>query len=197
MDADPRTSIGSLASSGMPDSSLLGPGALIEPLQDSFGLRIFGLDLCQGSSDGIQTSIVIWLIDTSGLILVRSVMLDLLARILDLGQSQRCGGPFEEVTQLAELVEISFCTVRHDLLNILLYHDVGNGRSSKCFGCGRTYRLVSICVNVDSACSKKPYTMLRENSRSSSSSSISRICSKVVRSIVSPDSGREEDPASD
>lgn len=42
----------------------------------------------------------------------------------------------------------------------------------------------SIWVNVASACSKKPYTILRLKSLSSSSS-ISRICSKVPTSRYS------------
>lgn len=58
------------------------------------------------------------------------------------------------------------------------------------------YSASSILTNVCSACSKKPKTIDRLNSRSSSSSSISRICSKVKASILSPRSGRPTDPAS-
>lgn len=60
-----------------------------------------------------------------------------------------------------------------------------------------TYKEVSIFSNVPSACSKNPYTMLLLNSRSSSSSSISRICSKVSWSIESPHSRGPVEPASD
>ena len=51
------------------------------------------------------------------------------------------------------------------------------------------YKASSILVKVCSACSKKPKTMDRLNSRSSSSSSISNICSKVKASMLSPRSG--------
>lgn len=54
----------------------------------------------------------------------------------------------------------------------------------------------SIFWNVVSACWKKSYTMLLLNSRSSSSSSISRICSKVAVSMLSPNSGRPVEPSS-
>lgn len=60
-----------------------------------------------------------------------------------------------------------------------------------------TYREASILSNVTSACSKNPYTMLLLNSRSSSSSSISKICSKVNWSSASPQSGRPAEPVSD
>lgn len=60
-----------------------------------------------------------------------------------------------------------------------------------------TYIIVSMFSNVDLAWSKNPYTMLLENSLSSSSSSISRICEKVMVSMLSPHSGSPFDPASD
>ena len=61
---------------------------------------------------------------------------------------------------------------------------------------GATNRASSILVKVCSACSKNPNTMDRLNSRSSSSSSISRICSKVIASMLSPRSGKPTEPSS-
>ena len=74
-----------------------------------------------------------------------------------------------------------------------LTHERGEGKGVTV----ESYKLNSIFLKVPSACSKKPYTMLLENSRSSSSSSISRICSNVTRSILSPHSGRLGYPSSD
>ena len=51
---------------------------------------------------------------------------------------------------------------------------------------GRLYRALSMFSKVASACSKNPSTMPLLKSRSSSSSSISIICSKVGMSISSP-----------
>ena len=59
-----------------------------------------------------------------------------------------------------------------------------------------SYKASSIFLKVCSACSKKPKTIDRLNSRSSSSSSISKICSKVKASILSPRSGRPTEPSS-
>lgn len=60
-----------------------------------------------------------------------------------------------------------------------------------------SYSDASILSKVASACSKNPYTILLLNSRSSSSSSISRICSKVSWSIESPQSGKLREAVSD
>ena len=75
----------------------------------------------------------------------------------------------------SERVLRSRCSLRRVSGEILAVH------------CGRgpTYRLVSILTKVLSAWEKKSYTMLLLNSRSSSSSSISRICSNVAASMLS------------
>lgn len=62
--------------------------------------------------------------------------------------------------------------------------------------CKSTYRALSILVKVCSACSKKLKTMDRLNACPSSSSSISKICSNVVTSMLSPRSGRPMEPSS-
>jgi hypothetical protein len=59
------------------------------------------------------------------------------------------------------------------------------------------YKHSSIFWKVVSACSKKPKTILRENSRSTGSSSISSICSNVIMSMASPQSGPAASPSSD
>lgn len=61
---------------------------------------------------------------------------------------------------------------------------------------GGTNSASFISSNVCSACSKKPNTILLLNSLSSSSSSISRICSNVKASMLSPKSGKLTEPAS-
>lgn len=70
-------------------------------------------------------------------------------------------------------IEVSFVTVS----------ELANARCE--FGwlaSPRSYRASSIFSKVPSACSKKSYTILLLNSRSSGSSSISRTCPKVVMS---------------
>lgn len=57
---------------------------------------------------------------------------------------------------------------------------------------GKTYRALSILSKVSSACSKKFRTRGLENSRSVSSSSISKIWEKVCTSTLSPKSGSVE-----
>lgn len=75
-----------------------------------------------------------------------------------------------------------------------LIHGVRLGRGRDMNG-RSTYSAASILSKVACACSKKSYTILLLKSRSSSSSSISRICEKVAWSTISPD-GSGRPPAS-
>jgi hypothetical protein len=129
----------------------------------------------------------------AGIVLERAVVLDLLARVLDFGEAQRGRGAFEEVAELAECLEVvallllSVCGVSAACRRVHMRMRMRSAaRPAARQGLHRsTHRFESILSNVLSAWPKKSKTMLLLNSRSTSSSSISRICSKVAGSIVS------------
>jgi len=120
-------------------------------------------------------------------------MLNLLTAILDLRKTKSSRRAFQEVAQRRKLCKIAFFTIfLNQRLWSALYFEIGSMLPQY----APTYSASSIFLKVCSACSKNPNTMDRLNSRSSSSSSISRICSNVKTSMLSPRSGRPTEPSS-
>lgn len=143
---------------------------VVESAEKHLNLFVIHLDLSQGLFDVLQRGALVGFVGGTGFILAGAVVLDLLAGFLDLAQTQRCRRSFEEVTERRQIRKF-----------LLLPTDVSAIFSPRR---RKTYRAFSIFSNVLSACSKNPYTIPLLKSRSSSSS-ISRICSKVDSSIES------------
>jgi hypothetical protein len=73
--------------------------ASIELLQHLLDLGIFLLHSLQCLLDEFQALILIWFISCAGLVFLLPVMLNLLAAILDLGESKGGGGAFQKVAK--------------------------------------------------------------------------------------------------
>jgi hypothetical protein len=160
--------------------------ASVELLQHLLDLGIFFLDNHEYLLNSLQALLIIGFVFGAILVLVLSKVLNLGTTVLDLSQPQGCRGSFQEVAQRGKRSEVFLLSVSQNQSSHVL--------------CARntslTYKALSIFVKVSSACVKNPNTMDLLNSRSSSSSSISRICSKVEASMLSPRSGRPTEPSS-
>lgn len=129
-------------------------------LQDLLDLSVFLLDGDQGFLDQIQALLLVRLVRRSRLVLQLSVVLDLLAAVLHLRESECRRGTLQEVAERREFCKIFVLAMKASVPRV---------SSDSC----PAYSALSIFANVCSACSKNPKTMERLNSRSSSSSSIS------------------------
>ena len=72
---------------------------MVEPFENLFSLLVFHLDHFQRVPYQAETPVVIIDESRTSLVMPRAKMLDLLARILDLGQAERRRGPFQEVAE--------------------------------------------------------------------------------------------------
>jgi hypothetical protein len=163
---------------------LLGVVEFLQQLLD-FGKLLLGL--CNDDFEVLEADLYVGLVASARLVLVCAVVLNLFAAVLDLCHAECCTAALEEMAEGAELSEIlllpvtmAWVSVSSLLFTISLFKS-GQGEE-------QTHMYSSILSNVLSACWKKSKTMLLLNSLSSSSSSISRICSKVALSMWSPKS---------